>query len=98
MPLERTLRFARGRAIAFLGRAAPPHELTGWALAFAVRDVDAGRGLVRVEVTAADTTSMTPSDGLAAGQGYVWDLSRTDAGLEQTLAAGQLVLEGDPAS
>jgi hypothetical protein len=59
---------------------------------------DAGRGVVRIDFDAVDTSALTPSAGLAAGQGYVWDLSRTDTGLEQTLAAGPLILEGDASS
>jgi hypothetical protein len=59
---------------------------------------DSGRGVVRIDLDASDTSALTPSSGLAAGQGYVWDLSRTDVGLEQTIAAGQLILEGDASS
>jgi hypothetical protein len=114
MPPEKTLHLLAGQPVTLLAQAAPPSDMTGWTLAFVVRDAiagtvvltkttgiafdDAGRGIVRIALAAADTASLTPSAGLAAGKGYVWDLRRTDTGFERTLAGGSLILEGDPAS
>ena len=114
MPPEKTLHFCVGQAVTLLARAAPPSDMTGWTLALVVRDAiagatvltkttgitfdDAGRGVVRVTFFAADSVALTPSIGLDAGKGYVWDLRRTDTGFERTLAGGALILEGDPAS
>jgi hypothetical protein len=114
MPPEKTLRFFAGQPVTLLAQAAPASDMTGWTLALVVRDAiagavvltkttgitfdDAGRGIVRIALAAADTSSLTPSAGLAAGKGYVWDLRRTDTGFERTLAGGSLILEGDPAS
>jgi hypothetical protein len=114
MPPEKTLRLVVGRPVTLDGQAAPPGDMTGWTLAFVIRDAiagsvvltkttgitldDAGRGNVRIALAADDTSSLTPSAGLSASKGYVWDLRRTDAGFERSIAGGALILEGDPAS
>ena len=114
MPPEKTLHVLAGQPVTLLAQAAPPSDMTGWTLALVVRDAiagtvvltkttgisfdDAGRGAVRIEMAADDTSSLTPSASLAAGKGYVWDLRRTDAGFERSIAGGSLILEGDPAS
>ena|SRR6266446_2969736 len=54
---------------------------------------DAGRGILSISLARADTASLTPSNGLAAGKGYVWEVRRTDTGSETVLARGQLILE-----
>jgi hypothetical protein len=48
--------------------------------------VDAGRGLFKVAIASADTSS------LAVGR-YVWDVRREDSGSKTTLADGYLTLK-----
>lgn len=57
---------------------------------------DPGRGLVKIAVASADTAGLALSDA-TNGKRYVWDLVRTDANVRETLARGQLVLEGEVA-
>ena len=38
------------------------------------------------------------TQGKYGHQIHVWDLRRTDAGFERSIAGGSLILEGDPAS
>jgi hypothetical protein len=52
-----------------------------------------GKGVLDVSLAAADTSALTVTTGLATGQGYVWELSRTDAGNRLVLARGNLILE-----
>lgn len=54
---------------------------------------DTGRGVLTVSLAKADTSGLTLTSGLASGEGYVWDLKRTDAGANVVLARGELVLE-----
>jgi hypothetical protein len=76
---------------------APAEGITGWSLTFAVKKqyqdttplftapgtiVDAAAGIFTVPLTAAQT--MQPPGK------YVWDVRRTDAGFEWTLAEGYL--------
>ncbi len=55
--------------------------------------LDTGRGVVAVALGKADTSSLTLTSALAAGEGYIWDLKRTDSGSNVVLARGELVLE-----
>lgn len=53
---------------------------------------DAGRGVLTVSLAKADTSSLTLTAALASGEGYVWDLKRTDSGNNVVLARGELIL------
>src|SRR5262245_16720260 len=54
---------------------------------------DAGRGIISIALAKASTSGLTVSAELAAGEGYVWKIRRTDAGHTLVLARGQLILE-----
>lgn len=54
---------------------------------------DAARGVLTVTLAKADTANLTVTTALAAGKGYVWELTRTDTGHQTVLARGELVLE-----
>lgn len=54
---------------------------------------DSARGVISVAVLKANTSSLTPTAELATGESYVWDLKRTDSGVNVVLARGEFVLE-----
>lgn len=54
---------------------------------------DAGRGIIEISLAKADTSSLTVTNSLASGEGYVWDIKRIDSGANVVLARGQLILE-----
>ena len=54
---------------------------------------DATKGIITVALAKADTSALTVTTGLAKGKGYVWELTRTNAGYQTVLARGELVLE-----
>jgi hypothetical protein len=54
---------------------------------------DAGRGVITVSLAKSDLSSATLTTALADGEGYVWDLKRTDSGSNVVLARGELILE-----
>lgn len=54
---------------------------------------DTTNGIITVTLADTDTSSLTLTEALSAGERYVWDLKRTDAGSEVVLARGDLVLE-----
>src|SRR5438105_4775066 len=54
---------------------------------------DPGKGVLTIALAKADTSGLTVSSALAAGQGYVWEIKRTDSGSNVVLARGQLILE-----
>jgi hypothetical protein len=54
---------------------------------------DTGRGIITVSLAKADTSSLTLTSALADGEGYVWNLKRTDSGSNVVLARGELILE-----
>jgi len=54
---------------------------------------DTGRGILTVSIAKANTSSLTVTTGLATGEGYVWELCRTDADNRIVLARGELILE-----
>lgn len=57
----------------------------------------AGRGIIEIALAAADTSGLTISSALASGEGYVWEITRTDSGSRLVLARGQLILEQEVA-
>jgi hypothetical protein len=59
---------------------------------------DTGKGVIEVALAKADTSSLTVSTGLASGEGYVWELKRTNSGSNVVLARGQLILEREVVS
>jgi hypothetical protein len=99
MSVTSQLTFFRGEDIALDFTQTPTEDVTGWTIAFTVKDVlggttqfsktativDGPRGRWRIGIASADTS------GLAVGR-YVWDARRTDSGNKATLADGFLDL------
>jgi hypothetical protein len=54
---------------------------------------DTGRGVITVSLAKADTSSLTLTTALSDGEGYVWNLKRTDSGSNVVLARGEFILE-----
>lgn len=54
---------------------------------------DPDNGIITVTVADTDTSAATLSEDLDAGERYVWDLKRTDAGSEVVMARGDFILE-----
>jgi hypothetical protein len=52
-----------------------------------------GKGVLEVAIAAGNTSALTVSRSLASGEGYVWDLVRTDSGSRLVLARCELILE-----
>ncbi len=50
------------------------------------------RGIITIAIAVADTSSLTLSNALANGEGYVWEIARTDTGSVTTLADGTITL------
>ena len=59
---------------------------------------DTARGVITVALARADTANLTVTTALAAGKGYVWELTRTDSGHQTVLARGELILEQEVVS
>lgn len=99
MSVTSHLSFFRGEDITLDFQMIPPVDITGWTLSFKVADslggtvqftktptiVDGPRGIFRVTIASADTSSIT------VGR-WVWDCRRTDSGSKATLADGTLEL------
>ena len=100
MSVSSNLTFFRGEDITLTFTMTPPTDITGWTTTFTVRNTlggtsqftrtptitDAKRGVFTVAILKANTTS------LAVGR-YVWDVRRTDAGSNTTLAEGYIFLK-----
>jgi hypothetical protein len=86
MPLKKTLRLIRGQDLILEGVMCPPHDMTGWSLAFTVRD-SAGGTVVLGKTTPADIGIIDPGRGrvqIVLARGDTLPLTPTAA-----LAAGK---------
>ncbi len=110
-PSEQNIQIIRNQDLILRFRMSPPRDITGWTIAFTVRNQLGGTGvlskttsagitlmtpatgILQVSLAASDTSSLSPSSALGSGQGYVWDLVRTDSGSRVILARGELILE-----
>ena len=54
---------------------------------------NAGKGIIQITIAKANTSGLTLSTDLDDGEGYVWEVRRTDSGSELVLAKGNFILE-----
>jgi hypothetical protein len=103
---EQPLRFVRGQDLSLRWTMDRKRAVTGWTVVWTLRKrvgktvvltktaalTDTTYGVFTVTLAEADTLAVSPSDELDAGEGYVWDLKRTDSGSNVVLARGTLDL------